>query len=151
MSHMPPAGPLPMPPLQEMTDCKAGEEGEMTRRIEAGWVEVIERSVPAVRAAIAELCDELLPNPVSAVPATPTVSVSPARNEVVLWEGAAHTERNIRLARTRSAYLEAHGDVLAAMDALKDSGNPVARSTFYNHLDAIDAANPRWGWGQLSK
>ena len=68
----------------------------------------------------------------------------PARTEVVLWEGAAHTDRNIRLARTRSAYLEAHGYVPAAMAALKDSGNPVARSTFYNHLDALDAAIPRW-------
>jgi hypothetical protein len=73
-----------------------------------------------------------------------TVSVSPARTEVVLWEGAAHTDRNIRLARTRSAYLEAHGDVLAALKALKDSGSPVARSTFYNHLDALDVAIPRW-------
>lgn len=64
--------------------------------------------------------------------------------EVVLWEGAEHNERNVRLARTRSAYLEAHGDVPAAMRALKDSGNPVARSTFYNHLDALDVAIPRW-------
>lgn len=68
----------------------------------------------------------------------------PARTEVVLWEGAAHTDRNIRLARTRSAYLEAHGDVPAAMKALEDAGNPVARSTFYNHLDALDVAIPRW-------
>ncbi|MFN7022268.1 MAG: hypothetical protein ACK4WH_13200 [Phycisphaerales bacterium] len=68
----------------------------------------------------------------------------PARTEVVLWEGAEHNERNVRLARTRSAYLEAHGDVRAAMRALEDSGNPVARSTFYNHLDALDVAIPRW-------
>lgn len=91
---------------------------------------------------------------------TPTVSVSselldrlqraaatkalPARTEVVLWEGAEHNERNVRLARTRSAYLEAHGNVPAAMKALQDSGNPVARSTFYNHLHALDVAIPRW-------
>ncbi|MBK9189887.1 MAG: hypothetical protein IPM33_13155 [Phycisphaerales bacterium] len=68
----------------------------------------------------------------------------PARTEVVLWEGAEHNERNVRLARTRSAYLEAHGDVPAAMKALEDSGNPVARSTFYNHLDALDKEIPRW-------
>ncbi|MBX3359911.1 MAG: hypothetical protein KF705_00510 [Phycisphaeraceae bacterium] len=66
------------------------------------------------------------------------------RTEVVLWQGAEHNERNVRLARTRSAYLEAHGDVPAAMKALERSGNPVARSTFYNHLDALDVAIPRW-------
>lgn len=68
----------------------------------------------------------------------------PARTEVVLWEGAAYTDRNIRLARTRTAYLEAHGDVPAAIKALKDSGHAVARSTFYNHLGALDVADPGW-------
>lgn len=67
-----------------------------------------------------------------------------ARSEVVLWEGAVHTDRNVRLARTRSAYLEAHGDVQAAMAALKQAGHRVSRSTFYNHLDALDLAIPRW-------
>lgn len=68
----------------------------------------------------------------------------PVHTEVVLWEGAEHNARNVRLARTRTAYLEAHGDVPAAMAALKETGNPVARSTFYNHLDALDKAIPRW-------
>jgi hypothetical protein len=41
------------------------DEGEIERRIEASWrdagfIETIERKVPDVRAAIAELCDELL-------------------------------------------------------------------------------------------
>jgi len=63
---------------------------------------------------------------------------------VVLWEGAEHSERNIRLARTRTAYLEANGNVREAMDALKDSGNKVARSTFYDHLAALDKAIPGW-------
>jgi hypothetical protein len=67
-----------------------------------------------------------------------------AQISVVLWEGAPHTERNVRLARTRSAYLEAHGNVAAALDLLKNAGNPVSRSTFYNHLDALDAEIPRW-------
>lgn len=68
----------------------------------------------------------------------------PARTAIVLWEGADLTDRNIRLARTRTAYLEAHGDVTAAIEALKQAGSPVARSTFYNHLDALDVAIPRW-------
>lgn len=68
----------------------------------------------------------------------------PPRTEVVLWEGAALSDRNIRLARTRSAYLEAHGNVSAAMAALTEAGNPVSRSTFYNHLDALDKLIPRW-------
>jgi hypothetical protein len=76
--------------------------------------------------------------------AEPMALPGPSRTEVVLWEGAAHTDHNIRLARTRSAYLEAHGDVVAALAALKASGNEIARSTFYNHLHALDVAIPRW-------
>jgi hypothetical protein len=68
----------------------------------------------------------------------------PARTEVVLWEGAAHTDHNIRLARTRTAYLEAHGNVQAALAALKKAGDTVSRSTFYNHLKALDKEIPHW-------
>ena len=68
----------------------------------------------------------------------------PARLEVRLWEGAEYSERNIRLARTRSAYLEAHGDVTAALAALKTGGNTVGRSTFYDHLGALDNVCPGW-------
>lgn len=63
---------------------------------------------------------------------------------VVLWDGAEHSERNIRLARTRSAYLEAHGNVADALAALERAGNRVARRTFYNHLNALDEAIPHW-------
>lgn len=68
----------------------------------------------------------------------------PARTEVVLWEGAEHNERNVRLARTRSAYLEAHGNVADALSAMRAAGDKVSRSTFYDHLDALDKAIPRW-------
>jgi hypothetical protein len=64
--------------------------------------------------------------------------------EVVLWEGASATERNIRLARTRTAYLEAHGDVTIALASLAAEGHKLARSTFYNHLDALDDEMPGW-------
>ena len=76
--------------------------------------------------------------------AEPKTLPGPPRTEVVLWEGATHSDFNIRLARTRSAYLEAHGNVVAVMAALKADGNPVARRTIYNHLDALDVAIPRW-------
>lgn len=69
---------------------------------------------------------------------------------VVLWEGAEHTAYNIRLARTRSAYLEAHGDVEKASAALDADGHAVARSTFYNHLDALDQECPGWRNAVLS-
>jgi len=66
------------------------------------------------------------------------------RTQVVLWEGAEHSETNIRLARTRSAYMEAHGNVLAALKAMEQAGDPVGRSTFYNHLNRLDEADPGW-------
>ena len=72
---------------------------------------------------------------------TPTKST---RTEVVLWEGAPHTERNIRLARTRSAYLEATGNVNEAMAALKADGHGIGQSTFYDHLKALDDECPNW-------
>jgi len=74
----------------------------------------------------------------------PTTKAFPVRTEVVLWEGAEYNERNVRLARTRSAYLEAHGNVTDALVALKAGGNEIARRTFYNHLDALDKAIPHW-------
>ncbi|MDX2147336.1 MAG: hypothetical protein SFZ23_07415 [Planctomycetota bacterium] len=75
---------------------------------------------------------------------TPPKLALPIRTEVVLWEGADHNERNVRLARTRSAYLEAHGNVVAALAALKAGGNAVGRSTFYDHLTALDSECPGW-------
>lgn len=64
-SWVPPTMPPMMPPMPEIDLCRAGEEGDMKRRIEEGWkdagfIEKTERKVPDVRAAIAELCDELL-------------------------------------------------------------------------------------------
>lgn len=64
-SWVPPTMPPTMPPMPEIVLCRAGEEGDMKRRIEEGWkaagfIEKTERKVPDVRAAIAELCDELL-------------------------------------------------------------------------------------------
>jgi hypothetical protein len=63
---------------------------------------------------------------------------------VVLWEGAAHTKQNIRLARTRTAYLEAHGNVAAAMAAMAKAGHRIGRSTLYDHLKALDTECPGW-------
>jgi hypothetical protein len=68
----------------------------------------------------------------------------PARTEVVLWEGAEHNERNVRLARTRSAYLEAHGKVAKALAALEAGGNAIGKSTIYDHLNALDDLRPGW-------
>lgn len=80
-----------------------------------------------------------LPEPIKAAASRPARTTP-----VVLWEGAEHNERNVWLARTRSAYLEAHGNVADALAALKADGDEVSRSTFYNHLDALDRAIPRW-------
>ncbi len=63
---------------------------------------------------------------------------------VVLWEGAQHTERNIRLARTRTAYLEANENVATAMAALEAEGNAIGRTTFYEHLKVLDDAITNW-------
>jgi hypothetical protein len=65
-------------------------------------------------------------------------------DQVVLWEGAEHTPRNIKLARTRTAYLENGGNVKAALEALRASGHPIGQSTLYNHVNELDKCIPGW-------
>jgi hypothetical protein len=84
------------------------------------------------------------PTPTHTLPLSPTSKAPPARTEVVLWEGAEYNERIVRLARTRSAYLEAHGKVTDALAALTLGGNAIGKSTFYDHLRALDTACPGW-------
>jgi hypothetical protein len=69
---------------------------------------------------------------------------------VVISPGAAPTPRQIRMGRVRTAYLENHGDVTAAMRALKNDGHPVGQSTFYEYIAALDEQEPGWRDGVLS-
>jgi hypothetical protein len=118
-----------------------------------GFLRAGKNSLPAsftfpldrIRGAVADL-RAVAPTftPVAKAALSATLPPPPDRITVVLWSGAEHNERNIRLARTRTAYLEAHGDVAAALTALKAGGNEIARSTFYNHLNALDVEDPDW-------
>lgn len=69
---------------------------------------------------------------------------------VVLRDGAPPTPREIRLARTRTAYLEANGCVSAAMTALQKQGHGIGQSTFYEHLEIWDRRDPFWRSGVLT-
>ncbi len=82
-----------------------------------------------------------------AAPPPPASTLEPKPVTVVLWEGAEHSERNIGLARTRTAFLEAHGDETDAMEAMTMAGRRIARSTYYAHLNALDIACPGWRAG----
>ncbi|MBL8762232.1 MAG: hypothetical protein JNL50_13110 [Phycisphaerae bacterium] len=91
-----------------------------------------------------------------AIPPPPTLkrtesSTNPATTrpmivrEIVAVSGDTPlTEKDIRVARTRTAYLEAHGSVVAALAALARDGHSISRSTFYNHLSELDERCPRW-------
>lgn len=97
-SWVPLTMPPTMPPMPEIDLCRAGEEGDMKRRIEEGWkaagfIEKTERKVPDVRAAIAELCDELLEVKPSAE-ARKRERVNPG----ALWHGAVKTLKLMRQA-----------------------------------------------------
>jgi hypothetical protein len=95
-SWVPPTMPPQVPPMPE-ADYTQGE-GEMKRRIEEGWkaagfIEKIERKVPDVRAAIAELCDELLEvKPIAAAPKRKRA------NPGALWHDAVKTLKLMRQA-----------------------------------------------------
>jgi hypothetical protein len=92
-SWVPPTMPMTLPPMPE-AHCR--DEGEMKRMIEEGWkkagfLEKIEREVPDVRAAIAEVCDELLEDKPSA----------PKRKQInpgALWHDAVKTLQLMRQA-----------------------------------------------------
>ncbi len=74
-------------------------------------------------------------------------SVAPVT--VVLWEGAQHSERNIRLARVRTAYLEQQGKVKLALQSLESDGHTISKTTFYVYLKELDEEIPGWRKGIL--
>lgn len=69
---------------------------------------------------------------------------------IVLWEGAADTTRNRRIALVRSAYLEAGGNVRAALKALSENGHEVGKSTFYEYLRVLAREDRGWRHGVAS-
>ena len=95
-SWVPSTVPPQFPPMPEADYTQ--DEGEMKRRIEEGWkaagfIERIERKVPDVRAAVAELCDELLEvKPIAAARKREPV------NPGALWHGAVKTLKLMRQA-----------------------------------------------------
>lgn len=63
---------------------------------------------------------------------------------VVVTSGVAVTDRQIAIGRVKAAYLEAHGKVDEAREALKKEGHPVPKSTFYDYLTVLDAQERGW-------
>ena len=82
-------------------------------------------------------------------PVGPPLSVQVVRQTVAMLPGAPLTEVNIRRARVRSAYVENGGNVAAAIEAMAREGMPMPRSTVYDHLKALDKADPTWRAGVL--
>lgn len=80
-----------------------------------------------------------------------TIPVVTKEQSIVLWEGAEHTPFNIRLACTRTALLENHGNVQAALKSLRSDGNKFSLSTIYGHIKKLDTLNPGWNQGMISK
>jgi hypothetical protein len=68
----------------------------------------------------------------------------PGPDFVVVSSGVAVTERQIAIGRAKAAYLEAHGNVQEARQALKIEGHPIPRSTFYDYLNVLDAQERGW-------
>ena len=81
----------------------------------------------------------LRPQDMRVVPAPPTT--------VVMWEGAEPSGRNVVLARTRTAFLEAGGSVAKALAILRAGGIQVGKSAFYRHLKVLDGEIPGWREG----
>jgi hypothetical protein len=69
---------------------------------------------------------------------------SSGRDQVVLWHGAEPSARNIEIARSCTAVLEAHGNVDEAVKALERDGFKRSKSTVYNHMNARAKVDPKW-------
>ena len=63
---------------------------------------------------------------------------------IVLPAGMAHSDKSIKLARVRTAYLESNGNVKAAHGSLVADGIEISLSTFYEHLKELDKNDPEW-------
>ena len=70
---------------------------------------------------------------------------------IMLCEGADNTPFNIRLARTRTALLENHGNVEAALKSLRSDGHEISQSTIYGHIKTLDSRKPGWNQSMISK
>lgn len=121
------------------------------RAVEACLALIPEADFEALKARVEREFDRaealVRPQPTQSSPAKAKAgrpSRKPPLESVILWEGASPTEKNLRLARTRTAYLEAHGNVVKALEALEAQGFKVGKSTFYVHLDELDKADRGW-------
>ena len=80
-----------------------------------------------------------------------TIPVVTKEQSIVLWEGAGRTPFNINLAHTRTALLENHGNVKAALKSLHSDGHKFSLSTIYGHIKKLGTLNPGWNQGMISK
>ena len=55
-----------------------------------------------------------------------------------------YSEKNIKLARVQTAFLESHGDANAALKSLAANEIKISLSTFYEHLKELDKNDPEW-------
>ena len=99
-------------------------------------LEEIKRQNDAAKSDLAELVANLANKPTQTV---------------VLWPGAENTPTNIRIARSRTAILESDGNVNKAHKLLRREGNRIALSTLYGHIKILNAINPEWNNGIISK
>lgn len=98
------------------------------------------------RLQVIKTLKEFVPNLVAR-----TIPAVTRQQTILLWEGAEHTPFNIRLAHTRTALLENHGNVEAALKSLRSDGHKFSLSTIYGHIKKLDTLNPGWNQGMISK
>ncbi len=70
---------------------------------------------------------------------------------VVISPFAGHAPVDIRRAKTRTAMQEVGGNVKEAHKLLDRNGDGIALSTMYGHLKFLDANEPGWNIGEISK
>lgn len=64
--------------------------------------------------------------------------------KVILWEGAEVSDKNIKLARVRTAFLETGGSVRETRDELRRNDISLSTATIYRYLNLLDELIPGW-------
>ena len=73
-------------------------------------------------------------------------ATAPRTQIIVLWEGADHSDENVKLARVRTAMLENGFEVRRALASMKNDGHKMSQASFYRALKTLDALPELKNW-----
>lgn len=126
-------------------DCSMPESASFRHSSETWDTSVGDGARPEMATVFRDWAQAVLELPLSPSERDKTQQIPPSSPQpVFMWPGAEHSEKNTKIARVRTAYLEAQGKVTAAMAELKKQKFKISTSTFYKYIADLDRLDPEW-------